>query len=100
MIGMDNWQGPVYVEDLTCLKSKYLSFFSLRRDFRHAGMDVTIKEYRHRPSIGWVRSIGIGPELCSRKRSSCQREAQLLVTATYAQVPRDQQALAVHYPND
>jgi hypothetical protein len=29
---------------LRCFKSKYLSFFSARRVFRHAGMDVNILE--------------------------------------------------------
>ena len=41
MIDIDIWQRLINVEVLTCSKSKYLSFFSSQRDFRHAGMDVT-----------------------------------------------------------
>ncbi len=33
------------VEFLVCLKSKYLSYFSARRVFRHAGMDVRLPFY-------------------------------------------------------
>ncbi len=36
------WETLICVEFLTCLKSKYLSFFSARRVFRHAGMDVRL----------------------------------------------------------